>query len=67
MEEEKPTYGEVRYPIVDDIIKELERSEIAKANFSAVRNAAEKAQAPYKTLSMKDLGSSYEGPPKYLT
>ena len=26
-----------------------------------------KAQAPYKTVSMKDLGSSYKGPPKYLS
>lgn len=43
MAEAKPTYGAVRYPIVDQVIQDLEQSEIAKANFSAVREAAERA------------------------
>ena len=38
-----------------------------KANFSAVREASLRAQAPFKTLSMKELGPDYAGPPKYLT
>ena len=65
--EVQPVYGAVRYAIVDDVIRDLEQSELEKANFSAVRNAAERAQAPYMTTSMKELGSSYAGPPKYLS
>ena len=38
-----PAYGAVRYGIVDDVIRDLERSEMEKANFNAVRNAAERA------------------------
>ena len=41
--EVKPVYGAVRYAIVDDVIRDLEQSEMEKANFSAVRNAAERA------------------------
>jgi hypothetical protein len=52
---------------VDQIIQNLEETEMKKANFSAVREASLRAQAPYKTLSMKDLGPEYNGPPKYLT
>jgi hypothetical protein len=33
---------------------------------SPVQQAAMRAQAPYKTLSMKDLGEEYHGPSKYL-
>ena len=43
MAEDEPVYGAVRYHIVDEVIRDLEQSEIAKANFSAVRNAAERA------------------------
>ena len=32
-----------------------------------VEAAALRAQAPYLTTSMRELGPSYQGPPKYLT
>lgn len=33
---------------------------------SPVQEASMRAQQPFKTMSMKELGGSYEGPPKYL-
>ena len=61
-----PSYGSKRYPLVDSVLKSLEVSDRRKAGYSAVRAAAEAAQAPYRTMSIKALGSSYTGPPKYL-
>ena len=61
-----PSYGSKRYSLVDSVLKSLEVSDRRKAGYSAVRAAAEVAQAPYRTLSIQGLGSSYTGPPKYL-
>ena len=33
---------------------------------SNITKYATKAQAAYKTTSMRDLGGEYSGPPKYL-
>ena len=43
-------------------------AEKERANkLTPVEAAALRAQAPYLTASMKDLGPYYQGPPKYLT
>lgn len=46
-----------------DQIEEKERAN----KLTPVEAASLRAQAPYLTTSMKDLGDSYRGPPKYLS
>ena len=60
-----PWYGTKRYDIVDQIHEKILEKE-RKGQISPVELAAMRAQAPYKTTSMKELGSSYQGPAKYL-
>ena len=64
--EEKPVYGEKRYELVDHVLAQLHAKEQLD-KVSPVQAAAMRAQAPYKTLSMKDLKDTYQGPPKYLS
>ena len=52
--------------VVDHVLEQIVERE-RKNNINPVQLAALKAQEPYKTVSMKELGPSYEGPPKYLT
>lgn len=65
-EPEEPWYGKKRYEIVDQVLDKIEEKERAN-KLTPVEAAALRAQAPYLTTSMKDLGSSYQGPPKYLS
>lgn len=64
-EEEKPWYGATRFEIVDQVHERLLEKE-RRGELTAVQLASVRAQAPYKTTSMKELGDSYEGPAKYL-
>ena len=61
-------YGKMRqrYGIVDEVLTSIEEKEKAY-KLTPVEAASLRAQAPYLTTSMKDLGSSYRGPPKYLS
>lgn len=63
--EEAPWYGSTKYDIVDHVDAMMREKEL-RENISPVQLAALRAQLPYKTLSMKDLGDNYDGPPKYL-
>jgi hypothetical protein len=65
-EEEKPSYGSKRYEIVDQVLGKIEEKARLDA-ISPVQQAAMKAQSPFKTMSMKDLGDEYQGPSKYLS
>ena len=65
-EEDKPSYGTKRYEIVDQVLYKMEEKARRDA-ISPVQQAAMKAQSPYKTMSMKDLGDEYQGPSKYLS
>ena len=65
-EEQKPWYGERRYSIVDHVEAQIAEKE-SKNKISAVDMVALRAQQPYLTLSMKELGDSYDGPPKYMS
>lgn len=65
-EPEKPVYGSQRYDIVDEVLAKIQMAERAE-KLTPVDAAAHRAQAPYLTTSMKDLGDSYQGPPKYLS
>ena len=38
-----PSYGSIRYPLVDQVVKSVEISDRRKANFCAVKAAAEVA------------------------
>jgi hypothetical protein len=51
----------VRYDIVDEVLGKMEEKARLDA-ISPVQQAALRAQQPYKTLSMKDLGDEYTGP-----
>ena len=64
--EDKPWYGNKRMDVVDHVLEQIAEKE-RKNNINPVQLAALKAQEPYKTVSMSELGSSYQGPPKYLS
>ena len=65
-EPEAPWYGKTRYEVVDHVLDQIAEKERAN-KLTPVEAASLRAQAPYLTTSMKDLGDSYQGPPKYLS
>lgn len=55
-----------KYAIVDKIRHEMELKE-NKAKVSVFQDTARRAEEGFLITSMKDLGDTYTGPPKYLS
>jgi hypothetical protein len=64
-EEDKPFYGTERLDIVERALEKRAQKD-ERDKISPVTLAAARAQEPHKTLSVQELGTTYDGPSKYL-
>ena len=50
-----------------DHVLTMQATQVHLNNMSQVKQAAMRAEAPYKTLTMDEIRQNYTGPPKYMS